>query len=73
MKSEMPFLGPSRRDFLRNTALGGLAALAATFVARRPRQTCVKDGLCRGCAAFDDCGLPRALSMKREGSKQRSG
>ncbi len=56
------------RDGLRYTALGGLAAVTGKLVARqaaRPAgQTCISAGICRGCAAFDDCGLPQALSAK---------
>jgi hypothetical protein len=25
---------------------------------------CVSDGICRGCAAYEDCELPSALSAK---------
>ena len=36
--------------------------------ARRPRgsagQVCISAGICRGCAVFEDCGLPGALSAK---------
>jgi hypothetical protein len=60
----MPLAGPSRRRFLRNAALGGLAVLTGTLAARHGRQVCVNDGLCRGCPAFEDCGLPQALSAK---------
>jgi hypothetical protein len=56
------------RDGLRYTVLGGLAAVTGKLVARqaaRPAgQTCISAGICRGCAAFDDCGLPQALSAK---------
>jgi hypothetical protein len=27
-------------------------------------QTCVNQGICRGCGAFEDCGLPQAISAK---------
>jgi len=56
------------RDGLRYTLLGGLAAVSGKLVARqagRPAgQVCISAGICRGCAAFDDCGLPQALSAK---------
>jgi hypothetical protein len=56
----------SRRGFLRNAALGGLAVLTGALAARRPAgQACVNDGFCRGCAAYEDCGLPQALSAKQ--------
>ena len=65
MKSGLPFSGPSRRAFLRNAALGGLAAITATLGVRAARQSCAGEGICRGCVAYEDCGLPRALSMKQ--------
>jgi hypothetical protein len=56
------------RDGLRYIILGGLAAvsgkLAARQAARPAGQVCISAGICRGCAAFDDCGLPQALSAK---------
>ena len=55
----------NRRNFLRNAALGGLLAIAGTLGARSHGQTCVNEGICRGCAAYDDCGLPQALSAKQ--------
>ena len=72
MKCCSPNLGAGRRQFLRDglryAILGGLAAVGGKLVARqaaRPAgQTCVSAGICRGCAAFDDCGLPQALSAK---------
>jgi hypothetical protein len=66
MKSGLPFSGPNRRTFLRNAALGGLAAITGTLVVRGRRQSCVSDGICRGCIAYADCGRPRALSMKQK-------
>lgn len=67
--------GLSRREFLkaagRLIALGGLGILVFRPVgrggARRPTdgETCVNDGLCRGCTAFAGCGLPAALSAKQ--------
>ena len=60
--------GGNRRDFLRNglryTLLGGVAAAVGTLAARSG-QTCVNEGICRGCAAFDDCVLPQAASAKQ--------
>ena len=60
----------NRREFFRATTRYGLLSLltAAAVVVRQNRpagQTCVNRGLCRGCAVFSDCGLPRALSAKR--------
>jgi hypothetical protein len=62
----------SRRQFLRDglrlTILGGLAAVGGKLAGRQAAlpagQVCVSAGICRGCAAFEDCGLPRALSAK---------
>ena len=72
MSTRSPNPGASRRQFLRDglryTILGGLAAISGKLVAReaaRPAgQVCVSAGICRACAAFEDCGLPRALSAK---------
>ena len=56
------------RDGLRLAMLGALAAVSGKLAGResaRPAgQVCVSAGICRGCAAFEDCGLPRALSAK---------
>ncbi len=72
MNTRSPSSGTGRRQFLRDglryTVLAGLAAVGGKLVARqaaRPAgQTCISAGICRGCAAFDDCGLPQALSAK---------
>jgi hypothetical protein len=63
----------SRRDFFRSGArhaLLGALAVGATILGRRsltrlPNQTCINQGICRGCAVFVDCGLPQALSRKQ--------
>ncbi len=71
----------TRREFLRGIgrgmALSAVACAAAALAARRNSggarlkgQTCVNNGVCRGCAAFSDCCLPQALSAKRAGMKQ---
>ncbi|MGD1084804.1 MAG: hypothetical protein ABSA47_08670 [Verrucomicrobiota bacterium] len=73
MSTRSPNPGASRRQFLRDglryTILGGLAAISGKLVAReaaRPAgQVCVSAGLCRGCAVYEDCGLPQALSAKQ--------
>ncbi len=65
MNSRLSKPGANRRDFLRNTAFGGLVALTGTLLARPSNQTCVNSGLCNGCPAYEDCGLPRALSVKQ--------
>jgi hypothetical protein len=56
-----------RREFLRSIArmavlggsVGGVAGLT-----RKSGETCVNEGVCRGCPVFDGCGLPQALSAK---------
>ena len=66
----------NRREFLRGVArgavLGGIALVA--LCARRRgaplRQSCTNGGLCRGCSAYDDCGLPQALTAKRASAEQ---
>lgn len=69
LRSQSPF---SRREFFPAAArygalavLAGIAAVAAgTKRARPAAQGCVNKGVCRGCGAFDGCGLPAALSAK---------
>ena len=57
-----------RREFFRAAArYGSLAAIGvAAYFATRPRngQACINNSICRGCAAFTDCGLPAALSAE---------
>ncbi len=63
---------PARRLFitrmLRNASLAvlGLASGAAAVKRRRLLRegTCLNQGICRACAVFNDCGLPRALSTR---------
>lgn len=62
----------SRRDFLlaagRWLLAAALGAGAVRLLLGRSRlrgQTCVHQGLCRGCPAFSGCGLPSALSAKQ--------
>ena len=62
----------TRREFLPAAArygalaaLAAVAALAAGIKRSRPAaQKCINKGICRGCGAFDGCGLPAALSAK---------
>lgn len=61
-----------RRELLRRAArwlaLGLLGGGAAALVARRGApagERCSGGGICRGCAAYDGCGLPTALTMKQ--------
>ena len=68
--------GLTRRQFLKSAArlvlLGGLGVLGLRLLrggvrGRRllPGQTCVNQGVCRGCTAYSGCGLPAALSARR--------
>jgi len=56
-----------RREFLRTIALmlvlGGAVAGVGSLT-RKAGETCVNQGICRGCPVFDGCGLPQALSAK---------
>ena len=56
-----------RREFLRSIArlavLGG-AAGGVVALTRKSGETCVNEGVCRGCPVFGGCGLPQALSAK---------
>ena len=78
MKTERPNESANRREFLRGGAryalLAGLAVVSAVLVKRRsatlPGQTCINQGICRGCGAFEDCGLPQALSAKEFQSRR---
>jgi hypothetical protein len=62
----------SRRELLavglRYATLGVLGAAAASAFIKRRRLVhegkCINDGTCRGCAIFDSCGRPEALSAK---------
>jgi len=63
----------NRRDFLRNAALGGILGLVGTLAARSTRQDCINEGICRGCAAYNDCDLPQALSARRVLDAQKKG
>jgi len=59
-----------RREFLRSagryTALAVLGAVAAITARRKlAGQTCINSGICGGCNAFANCGLPQALSAKQ--------
>jgi hypothetical protein len=73
MKTERPNESANRREFLRGGAryalLAGLAAVSAVLIKRHgaslPSQTCINQGICRGCGAVGDCGLPQALSFKQ--------
>jgi hypothetical protein len=61
----------NRRGFFRAAmryGLLGLLAAAASLAARKPGPTgqrCINLGICKGCGAFAECELPRALSVKQ--------
>lgn len=54
---------------LRLLTLGLFGAGAYYSVKKRNRLLregkCIGDGICTRCKAFDDCGLPQALSAKQ--------
>jgi len=74
------FYAASRREFLRvgvrHALLAGLAAVSAVLAKRRaaglPGQTCINQGICRGCNAVSDCELPQALSFKQATQNRRA-
>ena len=63
----------SRRDFFRHLALGvltlGTGALTAKSRGPLLEAPCLNQGVCRGCRAFADGGLPQALSARQAGMK----
>lgn len=66
----------NRREFLRTVARvvlvsGAFAALLSAF--RRGNQTCTGNGLCTGCASYQRCELPQALSAKAVLREKRHG
>ena len=61
----------TRRGFLKSLArlsvLAGMGVAGAAFLRGRLRpigETCVNEGVCRGCAVLGGCGLPQALSVR---------
>lgn len=62
----------SRRQILagvlRYVTLGALGTAGGAAIAKRRRlvreDKCINGGICRGCEAFENCGLPQALSAK---------
>ncbi len=63
---------PARRLFitrvLRNASLAVLGLAGGAVAVKRRRLLregkCLNQGICRACAVFGDCGLPRALSTR---------
>lgn len=70
----------SRREFFRSGvryAVLGVLSVATAILGRRsitrlPDQTCINEGVCRGCTAFAGCGLPQALSAKSVAAPRQS-
>ena len=69
----------TRREMFRSigraAALGGIAAGAGGLLASGRTgpagpQTCINRSVCSGCAAFEECGLPTALSTRAHRDKQ---
>lgn len=71
---------PNRREFFRGSVryalLTGLAAVSAVLIRKQGTplagQTCVNQGICRGCGVVGDCGLPQALSFKQATQRKSS-
>ena len=66
----LPKSAESRREFFRTGARCGLLTVLGVAVAlvskrRLAGQRCINRGVCGGCAAFERCGLPQALSAKQ--------
>jgi hypothetical protein len=62
----------NRREFFKTAGrwllVIGLGAMAARLLIGKPRragETCVNYWVCRGCTAFQGCGLPQALSARQ--------
>lgn len=69
----------NRREFLRDCGRGAalvlLGAVGFLLFSRRgdaakTEARCTNRGICEGCEAYADCGLPQALSKKRETTRQ---
>lgn len=62
-----------RREFIKSIGRKAIATAIVVgtgkLVVRKPadrRQSCTGDGICTRCATLTGCGLPQALSAKRE-------
>lgn len=60
----------SRREFVRATLrsifAGALTLLVAMLLRiRRQPQTCIRQGLCLACGAYQSCDLPAAIKTRR--------
>jgi len=71
----------TRRQFfsgvLRKASLTLLGAGGGAAVVKRRRLLregkCLNQGICSGCEVFEECGLPRALSVKLAMKRSRDG
>ena len=61
-----------RREFLQSFFRGGallsLTAGSAALIAKKSSkntQSCINKSICNSCTQYSDCGLPRALSIKK--------
>jgi hypothetical protein len=72
----MNYKKSNRREFLRRcarwSAFGALAGIGGVLIKRGSTaepgsQDCVNNGICRTCNAYNDCGLPAALSARKAG------
>ncbi len=65
------------RRVLRHASLAVLGAGGGLAVIKRRRLVregkCINNGVCSGCGAFDECGLPRALSAKQASTRTHHG
>lgn len=65
------------RRVLRHASLAVLGAGGGLAVIKRRRLVregkCVNNGVCSGCGAFGECGLPRALSAKQASARIHNG
>ncbi len=64
----------TRREFLCEIGRYGLAVLLGGGIGvllDRDREKCINQGICRGCATFDTCHLPQAMSAKEAISRKQ--
>jgi hypothetical protein len=55
-------------------SLAGLGGIVGTLIGHKrvsvSREECINLSVCRGCSAFEGCGLPQALSAKQVQAKR---
>ncbi len=67
---------PGRREFIKGAgrliALGALVFGGVSLVRKPGRhiESCISDGICSQCGMISECGLPQALSARREMSRK---